>query len=166
MAIPTANTSTFQARLEQHGNIAELLFEAFMMQYCHKRITRIGQEAWLPGWVHGKLRFNYNQDAELIKHFPDYDCGKSLVQVKDAPSESEYPSVTIERASYNVAVRFINLGIPVYVVWLFQDRKSFYGQRADLIKPIQSKGDNGSGTPMSIVYKSQLRPLLDFYRDL
>jgi hypothetical protein len=130
-----------------------------------KDVRRVGQETWLPGWVHSKLRFIYDDRSEILRHFPDLDTGNALVQVKAAPNEQTHDFVTIEQASYNTSKYLADMKIPVLVVWEFQDKK-FHAQWVQLITPVLPNNDrsdaNGSHTPMFKINKNELRPAKDF----
>ena len=127
-----------------------------------------GQENWLPAWAHKKIRFKYDDDIEFIRHIPDIATQNIFIQIKHAPNEKDYKTVTIEQASYRASMRWHNLGVPVLVVWLFQDRKSFFGQWVDkitVIEPDTAREDlNGSKTPMYKVPKDELEPIDNFWK--
>ena len=162
------DTSTREARVRT-GELAELKLIGYLLWHGIT-VRKIGQEDWLPDWVHLKIRFNYDPDIELLKHMPDLDTGRALIQVKDAPNEQEYQTVTLEKASYRASKRWFGLGVPVLIVWLYQDRKSFYGQWVNLIHPEESntprQNANGSMTPFYVVRKNELEPVKEFMEDL
>ena|SRR3989304_7027200 len=147
------------------GSIAERQFIGLLF-YNNKKVLKIGQETWMPPWVHTKLRYTYDEDVEMIRHFPDLATEKALIQVKSAPNEAGYPTVTIEAASYCVSKRLQELGIPVLVVWKYQNGK-FYGNWVELLmikEPETPREEaNGAHTPYLLVDKSNHRPASEFF---
>jgi len=160
----TVDTGTRPGRM-QTGNDAEIKCIAFLL-WNGISVYKIGQENWLPDWIHAKIRYNYDRDVELLKHIPDLDTGRALIQVKDAPRESGYSHVTLEKASYQASLRWCELGIPVLMAWRFQDGKTYQCQWVDKISPIEPETDreelNGSKTPMYKIAKNELEPLQSF----
>lgn len=135
-----------------------------------KNITKIGQETWLPIWVHTAIRFVFDDNAiQLIRHFPDFATNRALVQVKAAPDEKEYKNVTIEEASYRVSEK-LSKYVPVLIVWLYSDGKTFWGNWVNEIhphNPVTPREDTfGSHTPYLLVNKEELHKLSDFLEDL
>lgn len=131
-----------------------------------KKARLIGQEIWLPEWVHSKFRYiNDNPGVTIIRHFPDVDTGRSLVQVKAAPDCTGYDYVTIETASFETSRELNSLGVPVLVVWEYPDKK-FYGNWVNELvvnDPITPREEtNGSHTPFKKVDKSCLKPAGEF----
>ena|SRR3990167_316779 len=161
------NTALRENRINL-GKTAERQFIGLLFMK-NKFVLKIGQETWLPAWIHNKLRFVFDQDIEMMRHFPDLSTEKALIQVKSAPNEADYPFVTIEEASYRVSKRLSDLDIPVLIVWQYQNYK-FYGQWAGrlITKPSNTKRENtnGSHTPMLLVDKRCLKPVDEFMREI
>jgi len=156
------------SELIQTGSEAENKFEAVLL-WNKKKYCKIGQENWLPRWVHQKLRFCYDLEVEVLRHIPDFATDKSLIQVKHAPDCTDYPTVTIQRSSHHIANFYVGHGIPVLITWLFPDKK-FYGNWAENISVEESSTNrhelNGSQTPMYLVRKHQLVLIAEFMNDI
>ena len=151
------------------GEIAERKFEANLL-WRDIKYKKIGQENWMPKWMHEKIRYIYDRiEIDLLRHQPDFATDKALIQVKNASNCDDYPTVTIQKKSYEIAKYWCKLDIPVLIIWLFPDDK-FYGNWADHIEVEESKTQRteltGSRTPMFIVRKHQLKPLSDFLNEL
>lgn len=146
---------------------AENKFAGYML-YRHNRVMiKVGQETWLPKWVYAHLRRIHDDETiEAIRHFPDFDTGKALVQVKAAPSASEYPTVTIEKASYDVALKIHRNGARVLVVWYLKQEDKFLAGWVNELNPsapdTPREDTNGSHTPYLVVRKAILKPLQEF----
>lgn len=150
--------------LINNGKRTEEIFEAYLKWYGIPYKT-VGQETWLPKWVHRKIAYNYSDDVEMIRHFPDYATSTTLINVKGALDCEKYPTVTIEQASYNTAKRLQDLEVPTYLFWLYPDNL-FYGENVSSIYPEEPNTPrhetNGSMTPFFVIRKSQLKPLQKF----
>lgn len=149
-------------REAEHAVLKQLMFSG-----VHYVIT--GQEMWLPKEVHDKVRLTHeNPYIDAIRHFPDFSTHKLSIQVKAAPDADNYPTVTIEQASYNVSRALSDCGWPVLIVWVIgkPDAGNIYGQWASKITPQLSQKAredlNGSHTPMYLVRKNQLQPFKQF----
>ena len=157
-------TNTFEER-KLIGKIAENKVMGYLL-YWNIQAQFIGQETWLPGWVHNKLRFNLDDSVRLIKHFPDIATEKALIQVKSSPSSENYSTVFIEEASYQ-ACKYLNdvCNIPVLAIW-YVDNKNLIGNWiTNLIteKPNTPREKaNGSHTPFLLVKKENLYNISKF----
>jgi hypothetical protein len=164
----TLNTASRDNRVRL-GEIAEKKMIGLLMWYG-KNVKRVGQETWMPSWVHGKLRYQNDIDGVvMMRHFPDLDTGRALIQVKCAPEEKRWEHVTIEKQSYETSKALHDLDIPVLVMWEFQDGK-FYGNWVEELmteEPFTPREElNGSRTPMLKVVKHFLCPVVDFLNDI
>lgn len=141
-----------------HGRVAENKLEDILDEY-HLEYWKVGQENWLPGWIHKAIAYNSDDGLALIRHLPDYATTKEFISVKHAPDCDPYPSVTIEQASFDVSRRWYELGIPTMIVWLFPDGL-FYGnyvQDIPVITPnTERKDTKGSHTPYYLVRKESI----------
>jgi hypothetical protein len=155
------NATTFEQRVIMQRE-AERDFE----RYCYTSgfsCWRTGQEYWIPGFVHDKLRsINDCPEITTIRHFPDYGISRNkccLVQVKSAKDSDGYPSVTMELASYNTSKLLSRYGVAVLMTWEYPDDK-FYGNWVGSIisKPsnIPRQEANGSHTPFELVFKNTI----------
>lgn len=159
-----ANTNTFAQRItigkEAEDTVTKLLLE----EGCPVRPT--GAESMLSSWLHNIIKRQTSDGdrfIQILRHFPDLDTGKALVQVKTAPTAHLYPAVTIEQDSYEVCrMLHEDYGIPVFIVW-DASTDGFIGEWVQNIRVSEPKSrKNGSGTDFHLVYKSQLKPITDF----
>jgi len=142
------------------SEIAErLVFQWFLDKGYSIRLLRA-----IPQWVRSNMRFNYDNDIALIKHFPDAELtspisGNHLLQIKAAPNGSNYPTLTIEQASLIACKRLSEIGVPV-ILWWITDNGSFWNYAKEItpIKPKPKRHElKGSQTPMFLVPKKQLK---------
>lgn len=146
----------------RYGKFAEkLTFEKILNSGGWAR--KIGQEIRIPKWVHKIIRdIHDNPSINMLRHFPDIDASINemdfLVTVKSGPNASQYPTLTIEQASLEIAKELHSLGIPVLVYWVTDE--GFYKGWADKIEPelpsMERNELHGSQTPMYIVRKNKL----------
>jgi len=170
------STSTFPIR-NDFGLLAVQKVKAILL--WHGIIpTDIGQEMWMPQWVHEILRYVYNvPEIDMLRHFPDLDVGTALLQVKGAPNESEYSeeekvwickyeTVTIEIASYESSLRLHSYGIHILVPWLYSNKETIMAEWIENLECIppncEREEANGSHTPFYKVFKRNLKPLKTF----
>ena len=162
------STATFIQRID-YGRQAEQEFISYLMSK-NTSYFKTGQEWWMPRWIHDKLRHVLNDDSiRLLRHFPDFSVfinGKYfLVQVKAAPTSRNYPTVTIERDSFDCSKKLCSLGLPVLLVWLIEDG-TLLAQWTDRINPempnTPREETNGSHTPQYNIRKKELRPISEF----
>ena len=163
------DTSTVEKRLAI-GKKAENRVIALLLWHGIKAI-KTGQEDWLPKWVHEKIRHIYDSEmCNSIRHFPDLSTDRTLIQVKAAPSENKYECVTIEKASYNTSKILSEYGVPILLVWMYADEKTFCAQWVDKINVLEPNTPRerlkGAKTPMYKVKKDQLKKLKEFIKDL
>lgn len=132
-----------------------------------------GQETWLPKWVHEHIRHEYDDVAiSMLRHFPDIDTGKVLIQVKSAPDSKTFPTVTIEEDSYYTCKALSNNNIPILVAWLINDERGekIYANWINELHPnppaTPRENTNGSHTPYLIVNKNELKPIHEFREQL
>ena len=155
--------STFSSRINT-GRAAEMKIFAYL---CWWGIDAkyIGQETWMSSWLHNKLRYINDDGPKMIKHFPDIDTGKALIQVKAAPDGNSYPTLTIEEDSYNTCKILHGYDIPVLIIWLVgsDDLVGNFVQDINTKIPKTPRHEaNGSHTPFFIINKNDLKPLKDF----
>jgi len=163
----TGKIDTFQNRLEL-STIAERRVLG-MLLYWNINAKRIGQETWMPEWVHGKLRFSNSESIRTIRHFPDIDVCKALIEVKCSPNGDKYDSVFIEKDSFDTCSMLFSYGIKVIIVWMVGE-KTFLAQWVNKINPTEPNTPrqdvNGSRTPYLNINKSDLIPFADFRLEL
>ena len=156
-------TTTFIQRIEIAREAENKVIG--ILYWNNKQVCRVGQENWLPEWIHKIIRFKYEKGIEMIKHFPDLSTNKALIQVKCAPESDDYSCVTIESASFDSSKVLSDFGIPVLIIWLLQD-KSLFGNWVNDISTQEPDTDRedtgGSHTPYLLVSKSNLHPFRDF----
>jgi len=155
--------STFNGRITT-GRTAEMKTFAYL---CWWGIDAkyIGQETWMSSWVHNKLRYINDDGPTMIKHFPDIDTGKALIQVKSAPDGESYPTLTIEEDSYNTCKALHRYDIPIIIVWLVGGCNlvgNFVQEINPKIPETPRHEANGSHTPFLIVNKNNLKPFKEF----
>jgi hypothetical protein len=151
------------------GEVAERKFEALLLWWGIP-YRKIGAETWMPPWVHSKVRYVFDSpEIDVIRHTPDFATNNALIQVKHAPNCNDYPTVTLQETSHRVALFYHNHGVPVLIAWLFPD-DHFYANWVDKLSVEKSQTPRedlkGSRTPMVVVRKSQLEPLVDFYTQI
>jgi len=133
-----------------------------------KPVHEVGLEFILPEWLHNGLKFTDVQDEFLLtfRHFPDLATDRALIQVKNAPHESGYSNVVLEADCYDASMRIHDYGIPVLMVWMFGDGSLHASWVEDLWVIPKEGSEKGSGTPMVLVSKDQLRPMREFLKNL
>lgn len=163
----TGKIDTFSDRLEL-SRIAERRVLG-MLLYWNINAKRIGQETWMPSWVHDKLRFNLSESIRTIRHFPDIDVGKALIEVKCSPNGEKYDTLYIEKDSFDTCSMLFSYGIKVIIVWMVGN-KTFLAQwvnRINTTEPNTPREDtNGSRTPFYEVSKSELVLFSEFRLEL
>lgn len=140
------------------GRETEKRFEALLL-WNNIEYWKVGQENWLPKWIHQKIAYKYDDDVEMVRHFPDIATNNLLINVKGALKCIDYPTVTVEQSSFKIANRLYELGINVILVWEFPDHK-FRGNFVNKLtarEPNTPREElNGSKTPMYIIRKDDL----------
>lgn len=150
------------------GKQAENRVKAYL-HWWGKNYVDTGQEAWLPTWVHERIRYeNDDERFTFVRHFPDLATDVVAIQVKDASDSDGYPTVTIEQASYETSVYLAEHDIPTLCVWwCYVDHEpGLYSNWADHLEVREAQTPrqetNGSHTPYVLVEKSCLRPFTEF----
>ena len=151
------------------GLLAEQRFVGLLLSN-NKSFKRTAQEAWLPEWIHNKLRYiNNNEGIQLIRHFPDFATEKALIQIKAAPNENNYLCVTIEKASYQTSKQLSDLGIPVLIVWQYQDHKlhaQWVNKLSITLPDTDRRETKGAHTPYVLINKKLLKPIDEFMDEI
>lgn len=154
----TTNNRAFRFAI---GDEAETRFIAKLLM-AQKSVYFTGQEFWIPRWAFDIAKKSQDDKLQLVRHFPDLATDRAMIDVKAALLAHEYPTVTLEVASYNACLSLQKCGIPVYIFWMFHDRE-FHGNGVDRLSPSPSKTErrelNGSMTPMLTVVKKNLASL-------
>lgn len=140
-----------------------------MLLFWNISARKIGQETWMPNWVHDKLRYDYSDSIKTIRHFPDIDTGKALVEIKNSPNGDKFDSVFIEKDSFDTCLMLSDRGISVLIVWMIGDNL-FMAQWTNKLNPIMPKVERqntkGSRTPYYEIYKNELLPFKNFKNEL
>jgi len=155
------DTDTFDKRI-LYGKTAEQAFVSWLIQKDYFYF-RTGQEFWMPKWVHEKLRFVFDDGIKMICHFPDFAVyakgNQFLAQVKAAPNSKDYPTLTIEKNSFDCSMNLFKLKLPVMLIWQVEDGELF-AQWIDKVNPetpaIDRTKTNGSHTPQYNIRKHEL----------
>ena len=157
-------TSTYIER-KIIGNIAEDRVLRLLKAYnIPAKLT--GSERWLSDWLIKAISIPGKRGYEVLRHFPDIDTGRALIQVKAGLNSTVYPTLPIEIDSYNVCKKLAKDGVPVLIVWMLSDR-SLVGEWVDNLIVIEPKTEpDRSHTPFYLISKYNLKPISKFIRDL
>lgn len=164
----TSNSFTDRIRIAQK---AELKVQGYLL-YNGIEVDRVGQENWLPKWTHNKIKnIRDNHFLDMIRHFPDLTTGRALIQVKAAPSTEGYPTLYVQKSSFDSSRFLASFGIPVLMVFAYGKDGTLTGELqgnwVQNLTPKETKGSTqGSRSPAFEIDKKQLKPLSYFLSDL